>query len=149
MKLDPQTHHRTSIRLAGYDYSQAGAYFITIVTFRREPLFGEVTGGEMRVNALGRLVHECWAAIPAHFPNVTVDAFVVMPNHVHGILFIHSISTVVGARHVSPLPSPLPAPLQGPLGFEPGSSLSQIVSPHFCTSKWGDGRGVLFLLLTS
>ena len=102
MKLDPQTHHRTSIRLEGYDYSQAGGYFLTIVTFRREHIFGEVTGGEMRVNALGRLVQAYWDAIPAHFPNTTMDAFVIMPNHVHGILFVHDVSTRRGTIYRAP-----------------------------------------------
>jgi hypothetical protein len=79
---------RHSIRLKGYDYSQAGGYFVTIVTFGRKCLFGEVVGGGMQVNALGRLVQECWDEIPAHFTHTEVDAFGIMPNHVHGILFI-------------------------------------------------------------
>jgi putative transposase len=89
LKFDLKIHHRKSIRLKGYDYSQAGGYFITIVTDGRENLFGEVVGGEIQVNALGRIVQECWDEIPAHVPNVDVDAFVVMPNHIHGIIFIH------------------------------------------------------------
>jgi REP element-mobilizing transposase RayT len=85
----PDPFGRRSIRLKGYDYSQAGGYCITIVSFRREYLFGELLGGEMQVNALGRIVKDCWGEIPVHFPNVVLDAFVVMPNHVHGIIFIH------------------------------------------------------------
>jgi putative transposase len=79
---------RRSIRLKGYDYSQAGGYFVTVVTFRREALFGEIMGGEMCLNELGKIVAECWQEIPAHFPNAEADAFVVMPNHVHGIIFL-------------------------------------------------------------
>lgn len=98
MKFDPKIHHRPfdntqdrrSIRLKGYDYSQAGGYYVTIVTLWREYLFGEVVGGETRLNALGRIVQECWDEIPVHFPNVDVDAFVVMPNHIHEIIVIHN-----------------------------------------------------------
>ena len=89
MKLDPKTAHRRSIRLKGYDYSQAGGYYVTIVTFRRECIFGEVTDGEMRINAMGRIVQECWDEIPVHFPKTEVDIFGIMPNHFHGILFIY------------------------------------------------------------
>jgi REP element-mobilizing transposase RayT len=92
----PEQPGRRSIRLKGYDYSQAGGYFVTIVSFGREYLFGELLGGEIplrgtgvRVNALGRIVQTCWSETPAHFPNVVLDAFVVMPNHFHGIIFIH------------------------------------------------------------
>jgi putative transposase len=81
---------RKSIRLKGYDYSQSGGYFVTIATFRRDSLFGEIVDGRMQVNALGRIVQKCWDEIPVHFPNTTIDAFCVMPNHIHGILFIHN-----------------------------------------------------------
>ncbi len=106
VKFDSKNNHRKSIRLKGYDYSQAEAYFVTIVTYRREYLFGDVVGGEMRGNTLGKIVQECWNEIPAHFPNVEVDAFVAMPNHVHGIIIIHP----VGAQHAAPLPAPLTQP---------------------------------------
>ena len=89
MKFDPKIPLRKSIRLKGYDYSQAGDYFVTIVSYGREYLFGEVVGGEMRVNAIGKIVQECWGEIPAHFPNVEVGAFVVLPNPAYGLVFIH------------------------------------------------------------
>jgi REP element-mobilizing transposase RayT len=94
--------HRRSIRLKGYDYAQAGAYFVTICAHDREFLFGEIVNGEMTLNKTGRLVEQCWNDIPAHFPQVELDEFVVMPNHVHGIL---SIIDAVGAKNLSPLPS--------------------------------------------
>ncbi|GIV83933.1 MAG: hypothetical protein KatS3mg052_0940 [Candidatus Roseilinea sp.] len=80
--------NRRSIRLKGYDYSQAGAYFITICTKDRACLFGEVVNGEMRLNALGQIVHGVWNNLPNHYAGVEMDAFVVMPNHVHGIVVI-------------------------------------------------------------
>ena len=87
-KFDPQKHHRKSIRLQGYDYSQAGAYYVTIVTYQRDCLFGEIVDGEMHINAYGEIVQKWWDEIPIHFPNVELGAFVIMPNHVHGIIFI-------------------------------------------------------------
>lgn len=87
-KFDPQKHHRKSIRLQGYDYSQAGAYYVTIVTYQRDCLFGEVVHGEMVLNEYGKIADECWRAIPAHFPFVELGANVVMPNHVHGVIVI-------------------------------------------------------------
>jgi REP element-mobilizing transposase RayT len=89
-KYDPQKHHRRSIRLKGFDYASVGAYFVTIVTWHRDMLFGEIANDEMRLNTLGNIADECWRAIPDHFPNVELGAFVVMPNHVHGILVIQN-----------------------------------------------------------
>ena len=87
-KFDPQKHHRKSIRLKGYDYSQAGAYYVTIVVRGRECLFGEIVNGEMILNEYGKIVQKWWDEIPIHFPNVELGAFVIMPNHVHGTIFI-------------------------------------------------------------
>ncbi len=89
MKFDPQRHHRRSVRLADYDYSQPGAYFVTMVTQGRACLFGDVVNGEMQLSDMGRIAGECWRAVPEHFPNVELGTFVVMPNHVHGIIVLH------------------------------------------------------------
>ncbi len=88
MRYDPERHHRRSLRLKGYDYCQPGAYFVTICTRQRLCLFGEVVNGQVRLNAYGEIVRRCWENIPNHFAHVALDAFVVMPNHVHGILVI-------------------------------------------------------------
>lgn len=106
MKYNPDIHHRRSIRLKGYNYTQTGAYFVTICTRNRECLFGDVLNGQMRLNDAGKMAEQCWRAIPEHFPHVVLDAFVVMPNHVHGILCIHD--TRVGANNYSPLPPVMP-----------------------------------------
>ena len=82
------SHERRSIRLLHYDYSQTGAYFVTICTRDRMCLLGDVVDGEMRLNDVGRAAHEAWERIPAHFATVETDAWIVMPNHVHGVIFI-------------------------------------------------------------
>jgi putative transposase len=87
-KFDLQKHHRRSIRLPDYDYSQPGGYFITIVTYQRALLFGQIVDAEMQLNDFGGIADECWRAIPDHFPNVELGAYIVMPNHVHGIIII-------------------------------------------------------------
>jgi len=88
IRFDPKKHHRQSMRLPGYDYSQAGAYYVTIVTHQRDCLFGEIVNKEMILNDLGKIADECWRAIPEHFPNVELGAHVIMPNHAHGIIII-------------------------------------------------------------
>lgn len=96
MKFEPQEHHspfdvaqgRRSIRLKGYDYSSAGAYFVTIVAWRREMLFGDVVDGEMRLNRNGHIVRDAWFDLRNHYRHVELGAFVIMPNHVHGIIVL-------------------------------------------------------------
>ncbi|MFH0879097.1 MAG: transposase [Lentisphaerota bacterium] len=85
-RYNPAIHHRRSIRLKGYDYSKEGVYFVTICVQERECLFGEVVNGEMVVNDAGARVQAVWDELPCHYPHVRLDAFVIMPNHVHGIV---------------------------------------------------------------
>jgi putative transposase len=105
MKYDPQKHHRRSIRLPDHDYSQPGAYFITMVTHQRANLFGNIVNGEMQYSPMGRIAEEHWRFIPEHFPDVELGAYVVMPNHIHGIIIIRengmaaNSSPSAGARH--------------------------------------------------
>jgi putative transposase len=89
MNFNPNQHHRHSIRLKGYDYSLAGAYFITIVAHGWRLFFGEIINREIHLVPLGQIAKECWQAIPDHFPNVEVQPFVIMPNHIHGVITIH------------------------------------------------------------
>ena len=103
-RYDPEKHHRRSIRLKGYDYRRPGAYYVTINAQNKACLFGEVVDGEMRLNDAGRVAEECWRAIPDHFPHVELDAFVIMPNHIHGIVWIVD-DAFVGAKNVSPEPN--------------------------------------------
>jgi len=88
---------RKNIRLQGYDYSTEGGYFITIVTKDRQPLFGNIVDGEMVLNEYGRIVESTWNDLINHNPNIGLDEFVVMPNHVHGIVVIFD-SVGAGSR---------------------------------------------------
>jgi putative transposase len=81
-------HHRRSIRLKGYDYTRDGAYFVTICTRDRACLFGTVVNGEMLLNQYGREVAGCWMWLAQRYSYVHLDQWVVMPNHVHGIIVI-------------------------------------------------------------
>jgi REP element-mobilizing transposase RayT len=88
MTFNPGIHHRLSQRLHGYDYRSAGAYFLTICAFQRECLFGEVVEGEVWLTRYGEIVREEWGNTPMLRPNVDLDAFVVMPNNFHAVIFI-------------------------------------------------------------
>lgn len=96
-RYNPEIHHRRSIRLKGYDYSQEGVYFVTICVQERECLFGEVVTGEMVMNEAGARVQAVWDELPCHYPQVRLYAFAIMPNHVHGI-----VALPVGARFIAP-----------------------------------------------
>ena len=100
---NPNIHHRKSIRLKGYDYSQAGLYFITICVNDRECLFGEIVGvenfqPEMILNDAGKMVGNDWGKIPDRFPNVRLHRYIVMPNHFHAIMEITVGATLVVAH---------------------------------------------------
>jgi putative transposase len=122
MPYDPRHHHRRSIRLLGYDYSQPGAYFITICTQDGECLFDDPV--------LSRVAETMWQQIPSHFGQVALDASVIMPNHMHGVLIISDIA-IVGARH-SPQDSRLTThPASGAVGPDT-HNLSRNASPLPC-----------------
>ena len=100
MKYDSDIHPRKSIRLKDYDYSRIGAYFITICTYEKEYIFGNVENERMSLNQFGKMVLEYWNSLPGRYTNIELDAFVIMPNHVHGII---KIIEIVGAIHELPL----------------------------------------------
>lgn len=81
-----------STRLQGYDYGQNGAYFITICTKNRIRHFGKISNGQMELSEIGKLATECWSNIPQHFPFVELGEFVIMPDHIHGIIIINKIN---------------------------------------------------------
>jgi REP element-mobilizing transposase RayT len=106
MADDLDRAHRRSIRLKGYDYALAGAYFVTISMQDRGCVFGDVVAGVVRLNEAGQMVSTEWDALLGRFPGVDLDAFVVMPNHIHGIIvFATRVSVgapLVGAQGVAP-----------------------------------------------
>ena len=95
-RYNPEKHHRRSIRLQGYDYSQEGLYFITICCQDRAHLFGEIVDGKMILNDAGLQAKKSWQDIPNHFPNAILHEYIIMPNHIHGII------EFVGANQYSP-----------------------------------------------
>jgi REP element-mobilizing transposase RayT len=107
---------RKLLRLKEFDYSSEGAYFVTIATHQRQHLFGRISGAEFVASAFGNIAQEKWSQIPAHFPHVSLDAFIVMPNHVHGIIVIEQSHLAVGAQHAAPLRRDRPSVKPGSLG---------------------------------
>jgi len=90
MGYDPSRHHRHSIRLSGYRYDTDGVYCVTLCVLQRQMLFGKMSGGLMLLNEAGRLVQSEWLALPARFPKVYLEDFVIMPNHLHGLIVLSS-----------------------------------------------------------
>lgn len=127
---------RKTLRLKDYDYSEAGAYFVTMCTCDHQNMFGEIVDAEMQMNDRGRVVESYWNELPAHYPEIELDAFVVMPNHIHGIIIIvdddHTIARV-GAR--------LPRPYND--GSKKKPTLGNIVAyfKYQSTKRMNESRG--------
>ena len=100
MSYDPEIHHRRSIRLKEYDYSQDGFYFITICVHGRIPLFGNIVDDMMQLNDAGRMVEKEYLQLPDKYPHVVCHEYVVMPNHFHCIIGISDMDNPVGASLV-------------------------------------------------
>ncbi|MCF8247081.1 MAG: hypothetical protein K9J37_21800 [Saprospiraceae bacterium] len=93
-KYNPAIHHRRTIRLKGYDYSQCGAYFVTICAQDRRSMFGEIINHEMYLNEYGIIVYQIWEELPNRWQHIDLAAFQIMPNHMHGILIINDIPNI-------------------------------------------------------
>ncbi len=133
-KFDPDRHHRRSIRLKGYDYTSAGAYFVTICVQNRECLLGEVIEGRVSLSGAGRMVQSIWDALPQYYPGVDIDAFVVMPNHVHGIIVLTEHERVLD----------IPTGQAQPIGQARGPSAGQARGPSAGQARgpaMGQARG--------
>lgn len=89
-------HQRRSLRLPGYDYAQVGAYFVTLCTQHRICLFGKIVGGEMQLNEAGKMIHAVWHQLPKRFDTLVLGEFIVMPNHIHGILVLQAGDSKTG-----------------------------------------------------
>jgi hypothetical protein len=117
VRFDPERHHRRSIRRKGHDYRQ-GVYFVTITAAARQPLFGEVRNGVVWLSAAGALIADVWMHLPIHFPSVRLDAFVVMPDHFHGILVLGEVDWWEGITGASRTPFVLTPPMRYPPFWE-------------------------------
>ena len=119
---------RRAMRLRSYDYSQPGAYFVSICAQHRKCLFGTIIDGQMRLNEIGEIVVECWSRIPQHFPSVELGEYVIMPNHIHGII----ASNIVGARSPRPIEAEHSTPptvgARSPRPLDNSPSLGKIVA---------------------
>jgi REP element-mobilizing transposase RayT len=109
MNFNPQKHHRRSIRLKGYDYAQQGAYFVTICTYQRQCWFGEILDGRMYLNQIGNVVTQEWVRSSQIRQEIELDTWVIMPNHIHGIVLITEINNL-GAQSLTPLHTPTLSP---------------------------------------
>ena len=112
MKYDPEIHCRRSIRLQGYDYSNQCAYFVTICTWNRRNILGNVLNSVMQLTRFGEIAMTCCQDLPDHYKNIELDEFVIMPNHLHGIIWINGYIAGSGFK---------PAP------HDKGHGLSEIV----------------------
>jgi putative transposase len=108
---NPQRHHRRSIRLQGYDYAQAGAYFVTICIQNRQCLLGHIADDQVCLTDAGRMIVRWWQELDHKFPSVELDACVVMPNHIHGVIFNMSGARVGADQRVGPMDARTRAPL--------------------------------------
>jgi putative transposase len=118
------SHRRRTIRLRDYDYTQGGAYFITLCARDRECLWGNGVNGMVQLNETGRLVESVWLQTATVRPDLELDAYVVMPNHFHAVFFIHESPSVPGATHrVAPTKDHAAAAgtTRRPTGPKPGS----------------------------
>jgi len=95
-KFNPHKHHRRSIRVPGYDYSQPGVYFVTMVTYQRECQFDKVGDGKMWLNKNGQIIAQTWNDLPIHNPHVEFGTYIIMLNHFHGILIL--VDTAIEAN---------------------------------------------------
>ena len=100
-KQNIKQHHRRSIRLKEYDYSKAGAYFATICTLNKKHIFGGIRNGLVELSMIGKIANKFWFEIPKHFEDVKLDEFIIMPNHIHGIIFVNDVN--VGVQNFEPL----------------------------------------------
>ena len=103
-QYNPEIHDRQSIRLKGYDYSSPGFYFITICINDGQRYFGNAKNEKMYLSPIGEIAQKCWLGIPEHYPNVILDEFIVMPNHLHGIIEINTgAQNNVGVQNLEPV----------------------------------------------
>lgn len=134
MTFDPEKHHRRSIRLRNYDYSQPGAYFVTICTYQKQSWFEEIKNGQIYLNQLGKIVADEWLKTCKIRPNFKLDEWVIMPNHFHGIVIINDYSGDDQSLGAGNLPLDLGA-RDAPLQQKPNSLSSCIAGFKSAVTK--------------
>jgi REP element-mobilizing transposase RayT len=116
MPYDPKRHHRRSIRLDEYDYTRPGAYFVTLCTAGRERVLSRIVEQQVVLQDCGTIAAAVWRAIPDHFPHAALDEWVIMPDHMHGIIVIERRVTAGAPREQGEargtVPGSLPAIIQ-------------------------------------
>ena len=135
-------YRTATTRLRSWDYAANAYYFVTICTHNRQHSFGDVVNDAMQLSAVGEMAYQYWSEIPQHFVDVDIDAFVIMPNHVHGIVVIErpEPASSVETRHVASLPPTSPTPPAqaankfGPL--KPGSLQAIVHSYKSAVTRW-------------
>jgi REP element-mobilizing transposase RayT len=140
MMASNKTYNRHSIRLRAYDYSKSGLYFITICTHNRWNFFGKIDSGIMLLNDAGKIANACWQEIPHHFSNIILHDFVIMPNHIHGIIEIANDGSYnVGAKNFSPK-NPVDVAHAGAKNFSPKNpgDVSSVGAKKFSPKNPGD-----------
>ena len=95
--------NRQSMRLPNYDYSQTGYYFLTLCTRNMDIWFGQIIDAKMHLSAIGLIARQCWMEIPIHYPCIRLDNFIIMPNHIHGIIVINNDQKNVRAQNFEPV----------------------------------------------
>ena len=130
MRFNPKKYHRRSIRLKKYDYSQPGNYYITICTYNREELFGVIRRGTIfcALNEIGKIAKKFWEEIPQHYPYVDLNEYIVMPNHIHGILVIDK-----WVQNIEPLQNKFQKTI-------PGSSIKMFIGLLYLYPRRKHGR---------
>lgn len=88
--MSPDNRRYNSLRLHGYDYSESGAYFITATVYQRQNLFADLINGEVKTNQFGQIAEQIWTGLSGRFPQIRLDVYCIMPDHMHGIVIIDS-----------------------------------------------------------
>jgi REP element-mobilizing transposase RayT len=128
MTLFKNKYRAETTRLKGWDYARDGYYFITVCIKNRVCLLGDVVDGTMKLNEYGKIVKDCWFDLPNHYSNIKLDAFCIMPNHIHGIIIINNGNVDTGFKPVS-TPVPKPSGIVD-TGFKPVSTTTPHTAPH-------------------
>lgn len=126
-------YNRKTIRLQWYDYSSTWKYFVTICTKNRVHYFGEIADGFMKLNALWKYTYTCWKQIEMFHPHVAVDAFICMPNHVHGII---TIGELVGTHHMRHIFNHRPISNHQKDGYNPSLQLQCLSESLWSIIRW-------------